>query len=315
MEGHLSKKDAQGDVKELFGEWEWKKSDTETVSWDAFCKSSIVRSMKDANATEMHLYPVTHRLNALDQDSKPYAASSLVWQIDPVALEKPDQAVDAKPAVKIAFAPDTLYLGNKLTVHIDQVHYADAEQGRSAPVNGISVGLYDTFDFAKAKQLDRKLTGADGQGEGNAVFKFDTTGELVIEKVAPASAAGSTFTFTVTECQADGTVLPDAKSATVTVTAQKSGESAAKATAKLNVPWGYYKVVETSWGWRYSPTYQFLEGGMTVEDRPANVVLVRSKGTAKVTNVLTNSDYLDGEDRAKNVFGVGRNPVENGGAR
>lgn len=315
MEGHLSKKDAQGDVKELFGEWEWKKSDTETVSWDAFCKSSIVRSMKDASATEMHLYPVTHRLNALDQDSKPYAASSLVWQIDPVALEKPDQAVDAKPAVKIAFAPDTLYLGNKLTVHIDQVHYADAEQGRSAPVNGISVGLYDTFDFAKAKQLDRKLTGADGQGEGNAVFKFDTTGELVIEKVAPASAAGSTFTFTVTECQADGTVLPDAKSATVTVTAQKSGESAAKATAKLNVPWGYYKVVETSWGWRYSPTYQFLEGGMTVEDRPANVVLVRSKGTAKVTNVLTNSDYLDGEDRAKNVFGVGRNPVENGGAR
>lgn len=315
MEGHLSKKDAQGDVKELFGEWEWKKSDTETVSWDAFCKSSIVRSMKDANATEMHLYPVTHRLNALDQDSKPYAASSLVWQIDPVALEKPDQAVDAKPAVKIAFAPDTLYLGNKLTVHIDQVHYADAEQGRSAPVNGISVGLYDTFDFAKAKQLDRKLTGADGQGEGNAVFKFDTTGELVIEKVAPASAAGSTFTFTVTECQADGTVLPDAKSATVTVTAQKSGESAAKATAKLNVPWGYYKVVETSWGWRYSPTYQFLEGGMTVEDRPANVVLVRSKGTAKVTNVLTNSDYLDGEDRAKNVFGVGRNLVENGGAR
>lgn len=315
MEGHLSKKDAQGDVKELFGEWEWKKSDTETVSWDAFCKSSIVRSMKDANATEMHLYPVTHRLNALDQDGKPYAASSLVWQIDPVALEKPDQAVDAKPAVKIAFAPDTLYLGNKLTVHIDQVHYADAEQGRSAPVNGISVGLYDTFDFAKAKQLDRKLTGADGQGEGNAVFKFDTTGELVIEKVAPASAAGSTFTFTVTECQADGTVLPDAKSATVTVTAQKSGESAAKATAKLNVPWGYYKVVETSWGWRYSPTYQFLEGGMTVEDRPANVVLVRSKGTAKVTNVLTNSDYLDGEDRAKNVFGVGRNPVENGGAR
>lgn len=315
MEGHLSKKDAQGDVKELFGEWEWKKSDTETVSWDAFCKSSIVRSMKDASATEMHLYPVTHRLNALDQDSKPYAASNLVWQIDPVALEKPDQAVDAKPAVKIAFAPDTLYLGNKLTVHIDQVHYADAEQGRSAPVNGISVGLYDTFDFAKAKQLDRKLTGADGQGEGNAVFKFDTTGELVIEKVAPASAAGSTFTFTVTECQADGTVLPDAKSATVTVTAQKGGENAAKATAKLNVPWGYYKVVETSWGWRYSPTYEFLENGMVHAERPANVVLVRSQGTAKVTNVLTNSDYLDGEDRAKNVFGMGRNPVENGGVR
>lgn len=54
---------------------------------------------------------------------------------------------------------------------------------------------------------------------------------------------------------------------------------------------------------------------MTVEGRPDNVVLVRSQGTAKVTNTLTNEEYLDGEDRAKNVFGVGRNPVENGGGR
>ena len=84
---------------------------------------------------------------------------------------------------------------------------------------------------------------------------------------------------------------------------------------RTNVPWGYYKVVETSWGWRYSPTYEFLENGMVHAERPANVVLVRSQGTAKVTNVLTNSDYLDGEDRAKNVFGMGRNPVENGGVR
>ena len=217
--------------------------------------------------------------------------------------------------MKIAFAPDTLYLGNKLTIHMDRVHYADAEQGGSEPVDGISVGLYDTFDFSKAKQLDRKVTGADNQGPGNAVFQFDTTGEIVIEKVASASAVGSTFTFKVTECQADGKVLPDAKSATVTVTAQKGGENAAKATAKLNVPWGYYKVVETSWGWRYSPTYEFLENGMVHAERPANVVLVRSQGTAKVANVLTNSDYLDGEDRAKNVFGMGRNPVENGGVR
>ena len=81
------------------------------------------------------------------------------------------------------------------------------------------------------------------------------------------------------------------------------------------MPWGYYKVVETSWGWRYSPTYQFFEGGMIVEGRPDNVVLVRSQGTAKVTNALTNEEYLDGEDRAKNVFGEGRNPNENGGGQ
>lgn len=195
---------------------------------------------------------------------------------------------------------------------MDEVHYANAA---SSPVNGAPVGLYDNFDFTKAKQLDRKVTGAGDQGEGNAVFEFETSGELTIEKVAPASADGSTFTFTVTECQADGTVLPDAKSATVTVTAQKAGKDAATATAKLNMPWGYYKVAETGWGWRYSPTYEFLENGMVHADRPANVVLVRSLGTAKVTNALTNDKYLDGEDRAKNVFGVGRNPIQNGGGQ
>lgn len=318
MEGFLAKREAEGQVKELFKEWEWKKVNGTVVPWNEFCTKPILESMKADNSTEMHLYPVTHRFTALDQDDQPYGASNLVWQIDSAVLEGTavaPGAPDAKPAVKIAFAPDTLYLGKKLTMHMDQVHYAKTGPDHDVPVNDKLVGLYDTFDFSKAKQLDRKVTGTDNQGPGNAVFQFETTGELVIEKVAPASAAGSTFTFTVTACQADGAVLPDAKSATVTVTAQKSGENAAIATAKLNVPWGYYKVVETGWGWRYNPTYEFLENGIAHADRPANVVLVRSRGTAKVTNVLVNGDYLDGEDRAKNVFGVGRNPAENGGGR
>ena len=319
MEGFLSKKDAEGQVKELFKEWEWKKSDTETVPWDAFCRASIVESMTNAGVTEMHLYPVTHRLNALDQDGAPYAASNLVWQIDPAALEKEvadPNAEGATPAVKIAFGPRTLYLGDTLTVHMDQVHYAKPEADRAASVDGKLVAIFDNFDFTKAKQLDKKATGHLGVGhEGDAVFEFDTTGSLTIEKTAPLMAAGSTFTFTVTECDENGEVAQDAKSATVTMTAQDNGQGAATASETINVPWGYYKVVETSWGWRYSPTYQFFEGGMTVEGRPDNVVLVRSQGTAKVTNALTNDKYLDGEGRAKNVFGVGRNPVENGGGR
>lgn len=319
MEGFLAQKDAQGQVKELFKEWEWKKSDTETVPWDAFCRASIVESMTNAGVTEMHLYPVTHRLNALDQDGAPYAASNLVWQIDPAALEKEvadPNAEGATPAVKIAFGPRTLYLGDTLTVHMDQVHYAKPEADRAASVDGKLVAIFDNFDFTKAKQLDKKATGHLGVGhEGDAVFEFDTTGSLTIEKTAPLMAAGSTFTFTVTECDENGEVAQDAKSATVTMTAQDNGQGAATASETINVPWGYYKVVETSWGWRYSPTYQFFEGGMTVEGRPDNVVLVRSQGTAKVTNALTNDKYLDGEDRAKNVFGVGRNPVENGGER
>ena len=319
MEGFLAQKDAQGKVKELFKEWEWKKSDTETVPWDAFCRASIVESMTNAGVTEMHLYPVTHRLNALDQDGAPYAASNLVWQIDPAALEKEvadPNAEGATPAVKIAFGPRTLYLGNKLTIHMDQVHYAKPEADRAASVDGKLVALFDNFDFTKAKQLDKKATGHLGAGhEGDAVFEFDTSGSLTIDKTAPLMAAGSTFTIAVTECDENGEVAQDAKSATVTMTAQDNGQGAATASETINVPWGYYKVVETSWGWRYSPTYQFFEGGMTVEGRPDNVVLVRSQGTAKVTNTLTKEEYLDGEDRAKNVFGEGRNPNENGGGR
>lgn len=312
MEGFLSKKDSQGHVKELFKEWEWKQ-DGATVAWDAFCKNSIVQSMKDANVTEMHLYPVTHRLNALDQDDAPYEASNLVWQIDPAA------AAD-KQFVKIAFGPRVLYLGNKLTVHMDEVHYAhpEGDAAREVAVNDKLVGLYDNFDFGKPTTtlLDEKATGHFGAGhEGDAVFEFDTSGTLTIDKTAPIMAAGSTFTFTVTECDENGEIAQDAKSATVTMTAVDNGQGAATATETINVPWGYYKVVETSWGWRYSPTYQFFEGGMTVEGRPDNVVLVRSQGTAKVTNTLANEEYLDGEDRAKNVFGVGRNPNENGGGQ
>lgn len=323
MEGFLSKKDAEGKVKELFKEWEWKKQDGTTVAWDAFCKTPIVQSMTDANATEMRLYPVTHRLNALDQKGDPYAASNLVWQIDPEALASDvadPNAADAKPAVKIAFGPRTLYLGNQLTIHMAEVHYAAGAQPTETPMNDKLVALYDNFDFTTAKQLDRKVTGMSTTedptpGDGNAIFHFDTTGYLTIEKAAPLTAAGSTFTFTVTECNEKGEVAQGAKSATVTMTAVDNGKGAATAMETIAVPWGYYKVVETGWGWRYAPTYQFLEGGMTVEGRPDNVVLVRSQGTARVINTLTNDEYLDGEDRAKNVFGVGRNPVENGGGR
>lgn len=312
MEGFLSKKDSQGHVKELFKEWEWKQ-DGATVAWDTFCRNPIVQSMKDANVTEMHLYPVTHRLNALDQDDAPYEASNLVWQIDPAAAAE-------KQFVKIAFGPRVLYLGNKLTVHMDEVHYAhpEGDAAYEVAVNDKLVGLYDNFDFSKPTTtlLDEKATGHLGVGhEGDVVFEFDTSGTLTIDKTAPIMAAGSTFTFTVTECDEKGEIAQDAKSATVTMTAVDNGQGAATATETINVPWGYYKVVETSWGWRYSPTYQFFEGGMTVEGRPDNVVLVRSQGTAKVTNALANEEYLDGEDRAKNVFGVGRNPNENGGGQ
>lgn len=320
MEGFLSKKNDQGQVKELFKEWKWKKQDGTMVAWDDFCNISIVKSMTGAGVTEMHLHPVTHRLNAFDQKGDAYAASNLVWQIDPEALANgvaDPNAEDAKPAVKIAFGPRTLYLGNRLTIHMAEVDYAAGAQPTETPMNNKLVALYDNFDFTTAKQLDRKVTGLPttedpNPGDGNAIFHFVTTGSLTIEKAAPLTAAGSTFTFTVTECNEKGEVAPGAKSATVTVTAVGNNQGAATAMQTINVPWGYYKVVETGWGWRYAPTYQFLEGGMTVEGRPDNVVLVRSQSTAKVTNAPAKDangndkdKYLDGEARTKNVFGTG----------
>ncbi len=324
IEGALDKANAQGDYRELFYEWEWRKDSGTTVAWEEFCGldhggqpgKGIVAHLKAENSTAMHLYPVTHRFNALDADRKAYPAKNLVWQIDPARLAATGPDAADKPAVKIAFAPNTLYVGDELTIHMDQVHYArGAATGAAArtPVNDKTVALYDTFDFANAMPLDSKVTGADNQGEGNAVFTFKTTGSLVIDKTAPTSAAGSTFTFLVTECNADGTDKQDAKSTTVTLTAQAApGDSTATARGTLSLPWGYYKVVETTWGWRYAPTYRFLENGLTVEGRPENVVLVRGGSTARVTNALQKDKYLDGEDRAKNVFGEGRVDAKGG---
>lgn len=323
IEGALEKVNNDGQYRELFCEWEWKKEDDTAVPWEEFCGvdhdgqtgKGIVEQLQDANATKMDLYLVTHRFNACDDKGAHYDAKNLVWQIDPeqLATEKPDET---KPAVKIAFGPDTLYAGSELTIHMDEVHYAKGQDGSwaASPVNDKAVALYDTFDFANAKPLDVKLTGHLGQDrKGDAVFTFDIAGSLVIEKTAPASAAGSTFTFLVTECNPDGTDKQDAKSATVVLTAAAQGDTA-QARAVLNLPWGYYRVQETGWGWRYTPAYQFVENGMTVEGRPENVVLIKSEGVAKVANALANNKYLDGEARTKNVFGQGAT-VMSGGAK
>lgn len=332
IEGVLDRVNAEGEYRELFCEWEWKKTDDNTVPWKDFCGvdhdgvkgKGIVDHLKDAGLTTMNLYPVTHRFSAQDQDDNHYAASNLVWQIDPAALAidvaDPD-APDVKPAVRIAFGPHTLYTGNKLTIHMDQVHYAQSNgaDSQKTPVNDKLVALYDNFDLTTATELDRKVTGrettdpVENPGPGNAVFHFKTDGVLTIEKTAPISAAGSTFTFTVTECKENGDPKPDAKTATVVLTAAADGD-AARAACTLNLPWGYYKVEESTWGWRYSPTCQFFENGMTVEGRSDNVVLIKSNGNVRVTNSLTNNNYLDGEDRTQNVFGEGPKKMQ-GGAR
>ncbi|MFR4802688.1 MAG: hypothetical protein ACLT98_04800 [Eggerthellaceae bacterium] len=80
-----------------------------------------------------------------------------MWQIDPAALEKEvadPNAEGATPAVKIAFGPRTLYLGDTLTVHMHRVHYAKPEADRGRRY-GKLVALFDNFDFTKAKQLTR----------------------------------------------------------------------------------------------------------------------------------------------------------------
>lgn len=321
MEGYLSKKDAQGDVKELFKEWEWKKSDTETLAWNEFCGNPIVASMKDAGVTEMHLYPVTHRLNALDENGGGYTAN-LVWQIDSKELANPTAQPDdpkANPAVKIAFAPSVLYLGNKLTIHMDEVHYAkEGQEGHDAPMDGKLVALYDHFDFTAAKELDRNVTGHLGKGhEGDAVFEFKNDGSLVIEKTAPASASGTTFFFEVeavtrTESVGDDgatnvTYEPTGKKATASVTVEiADGKAGAVGSVAIDLPWGYYRVTESNWSWQYDSTVKLLMDGFTNENLPSDVILVKSKSNeAQAVNVTNGKHWLGGEVFVKNEFGQG----------
>lgn len=327
IEGALDAKNKAGDVRELFKEWQWKK-DGAFVAWADFSNKSIAESAKTQGSV-MHLYPTTYRFSAQEwkadgtsQDGGEfvsYKASNLAWYLNPAA-----QA--GEQSVKVAFNPGVLYLSNRLSIRMNEVEYNDAAT-HDAPlaetskgVKGRLVGLYADFTDVSDKDvqaLDVETTGANGWEEGQAVFEFKNDGSLTIEKSAPVDASDATFSFEVEAVDrvettaADGTVTVEYKSkdpvqkvtAFVTV---KAGEGIAgsKGTVSISLPWGYYRVLESDWGWQYDSSMKLFMNGFTNENLPADVILVKSQSNkAEVENTPNGSKWQGGDARVTNKFG------------
>lgn len=330
LEGALDEKNKAGEVRELFKEWRWKKTDGSFAAWDEFSKTSIAVSAA-TQGDEMHLYPATYRFGAQEwraDESLPeggefvdYKASNLAWYLNP-------DAKDGEQTVKVAFNPGVLYLSDKLAIQMDEVGYdaaaveGDPLVGTPEGVNDRLVGLYADFtDVSEqgAQALDVQTTGAAPAGtpswkKGQAVFEFKNDGSLVIEKTAPASAEGTAFFFEVEAVMrvesADGanvTYEPTGKKATASVTVKKAeGVAGAVGSVTIDLPWGYYRVTESDWGWQYDSTVKLLMDGFTNENLPADVILVKSaNNAAQAVNDRNDKQWLGGEAFVKNEFGQG----------
>lgn len=323
---------------EQFKEWQWLKPGVDgagdaAVAWSDFCKVTLIPAdgaastgltIQEQCPGGMDLYPATYQFKAKEWKKAPaadnpdagqyveYAPSNLAWYMNPAATGD-------EQAVKVAFKPGVLYLSDKLAINMSEAAYAPLGGSTAPAVEGVpgkNVGLYADFTDVSEKDaipLNVQTTAVkDDEPEpgnviGDAVFQFKNEGSLVIEKTAPAEADNGTFAFTVTECAADGTAVPDAKSATVYVTVKKTDDgSAATGSVKLDLPWGYYRVAENGWGWQYNPTCKLLMNGFENQNLPEGVILIKSTNNqAQVTNTHNGEGFKDGEARTKNEFGQG----------
>ena len=292
---------ADSSLKELFLEWQWVHGDT-AVAWSDF-KGNPVKA-------NMDLYPVTYRVVASDTsdtaDTK-NVTGQLKWLLDPNAENTVNDKSDKAP-FKACFAKP--FMGTQLTVHVDRVGYGPSEQA-SAPVNEKYVSLYSSGSgegsFDLADRLDSKLTGADAQGAGNAVFDFAATHTLKIVKQTQDSwAKGKTFRFKVSRADMDGTTLEE-RTVEVTVSPDAQGKDGAawySGAIELAVPAGIYTVEEDSaWAWRYSS--QISVPGKQPGDKAQAIISAASSAndtTFTCTNTRVKDKWIDGGDRAHNVW-------------
>ena len=291
-------------LKELFLEWQSVNGDT-AVAWNDF-KDKPVKA-------NMDLYPVTYRVVASDTsdtaDTK-NVTGQLKWLLDPNAANTVNDKSDKAP-FKACFA--TPFMGTQLTVHVNRVGYGLSVQ-TPAPVDGKYVSLYSSGSgegsFDLTNRLDFKLTGADTQGAGNAVFDFAATHTLKIVKQTQDSwAKGKTFRFKISRADMGGnaseertvevTVAPDAQS--------KDGAVWYSGAIELAVPAGIYTVEEDSaWAWRYSS--QIGVPGKQPGDKAQATISAASSAndaTFTCTNTRVKDKWIDGGDRAQNVWSNG----------
>ncbi len=295
---------ADSSLKELFLEWQWVNGD-KAVAWSDFKGKPVTANMD--------LYPVTYKVVANDtsDDASPKnVTGQLKWLLDPNAANTIDDKSDKAP-FKACFAKP--FMGTQLTVHVDRVGYGLPGQ-TPAPVNGKYVSLYSSGSgegsFELTNRLDYKLTGDGTQSDGNAVFDFAATHTLKIVKQTQDSwAKGKTFRFKVSRAGMDGNALEE-RTVEVTVSSDeqlKDGSTWYSGAIELAVPAGIYTVEEDSaWAWRYSS--QVGVPGKQPGDKAQTTISAASSAndaTFTCTNTRVNDKWIDGSDRAHNVWSNG----------
>lgn len=295
---------ADSSLKESFLEWQWVNGD-KAVAWSDFKGKPVTANMD--------LYPVTYKVVANDtsDDASPKnVTGQLKWLLDPNAANTIDDKSDKAP-FKACFAKP--FMGTQLTVHVDRVGYGLPGQ-TPAPVNGKYVSLYSSGSgegsFELTNRLDYKLTGDGTQSDGNAVFDFAATHTLKIVKQTQDSwAKGKTFRFKVSRAGMDGNALEE-RTVEVTVSSDaqlKDGSAWYSGAIELAVPAGIYTVEEDSaWAWRYSN--QIGVPGKQPGDKAQATISAASSAndaTFTCTNTRVNDKWIDGSNRAHNVWSNG----------
>lgn len=290
-----------GGVRELFLEWRYVPAVGAPKSWDEF-KGEPVKG-------DMDLYPVTYRVAANDTSDteRPVAMTAqLKWLLDPTAGNTVDNNADEAP-FKACFAEP--FMGTQLTVTVKRASYGPGASMSEEPVNDQYVSLYSlgsgNGSFDLTNRLESKKTGEGGQAPGNAVFDFAKTHALtIVKKTTDASAMGQTFRFKVTKT-AEG-ASPETRVAEVKVDKrqQENGETWYVGSVQLAAPAGIYTVEEdTAWAWRYEGE---LSTPGKAPGKSAELTISSASSandaTFTCTNTRVNDKWIDGSDRAKNVW-------------
>lgn len=299
---------ANGDMRELFLEWRYVGADGDTKPWDVF-KDEPIKG-------DMDLYPVTYRVVAKDTSDPAKSetmTAQLKWLLDPAAANTVDDSADKAP-FKVCFAKP--FMGTRLTVTVMRASYGPGTEGVSVaeePVNGKFVSLYSlgsgdgSFDLAN--RLESKKTGEGDQGPGKAVFNFAQTHALtIIKKTTDASAMGQTFRFKVTRKMSQDSPA-ETRMVEVKVSEQRdeNGETCYVGSVQFAAPAGIYTVEEdTAWAWRYQGELSTpgKAPGKTAELTISSASSAND-ATFTCTNTRVNDKWIDGSDRAHNVWSNG----------
>lgn len=299
---------ANGDMRELFLEWRYVGADGDTKPWDVF-KDEPIKG-------DMDLYPVTYRVAAKDTSDPAKSetmTAQLKWLLDPAAANTVDDSADKAP-FKVCFAKP--FMGTRLTVTVMRASYGPGTEGVSVaeePVNGKFVSLYSlgsgdgSFDLAN--RLESKKTGEGDQGPGKAVFNFAQTHALtIVKKTTDVSAMGQTFRFKVTRKMSQDSPA-ETRMVEVKVSEQRdeNGETCYVGSVQFAAPAGIYTVEEdTAWAWRYQGELSTPgKAPGKIAELTISSASSANDATFTCTNTRVNDKWIDGSDRAHNVWSNG----------